>query len=225
MATTPRTALNIIDGNLIPGGGLVSGDDVYNTKISRALQANTDAAAAALAAAKAAQAAIAGLPGPTGFGTNIQDVNNMDAPGSSGLAANDDHVHRGVHKLTETGDAYGDITLTGYIVSQIANQFTFDLSGGISTSYQEYADPTVNVPVVAAASLLTSNAHGVSFALPAASANSGRWCLIGTNFGSAVPVIAANGTDTIETNVGRGHVLYISNGVDTWRNMMSINSP
>jgi hypothetical protein len=145
-------------------------------------------------------------------GSNIQNVGTANAQGSDTAYAADNHVHNFPH--------------AGYLCTVSAGTFTFDLSGGIVSTYAEYTDPAANInPGVTVVNVLLSNAHSVSFALPSASVNLGRWYLLGTTYNTAVPVVAANGTDTIDSNQGRGHVLYVATNSTTWRNVMSINLP
>lgn len=129
-----------------------------------------------------------------------------------------------VTSITDLSEATGALTFNGPAVQQSGLTFTFGFPGGLILTFQTYTDPLANVTVTAFCSLMLSNSNSVSFVLPLAVRNPNTFFLVGTNFNAAVPVVSA-GADTIQTNEGRGHVLYASDGVSTWYNVLSINSP
>jgi hypothetical protein len=87
--------------------------------------------------------------------TTVTEVGAANVVGTATHFAREDHVHRGVHKITGSADAVGDIAFVGAGVSQSGNTFTF--SGGSGGS----ALPT-NVLVV------SPGAAAFTWAVPAA---------------------------------------------------------
>ncbi|MCW3097971.1 MAG: hypothetical protein JWL77_3589 [Chthonomonadaceae bacterium] len=61
--------------------------------------------------------------------TTVTEVGAANVVGTAARFAREDHVHRGVHKITASADAVGDIAFVGTGVSQSGNTFTFS-SGG-----------------------------------------------------------------------------------------------
>jgi hypothetical protein len=218
-----------INGELAAGGGLVV-DDQTLRKITQAMT-NINTQATNLANLQnslqtqqnALQGQVNAITTFPGFGAAISDVGSSDSGGSTATAAHSDHVHRGVTSLQVSSAVYGALTLAG-AVSQSGSTFTIGFSGGLIAPYQEYADPVSNVAVTAFCSILTSNAHNVNFVLPSAAGNPNTLFLLGTTYNTAVPVVGT-GSDAIDSNQGRGHVLYASNGSNLWRNVLSINLP
>jgi hypothetical protein len=74
--------------------------------------------------------------------TTVSEVAATAAVGTSTNFAREDHTHKGVHKLTGSADAFGDIIFTGGGVTQSGGTFTF--SGGSGT-------PATTVTTVATA--------------------------------------------------------------------------
>lgn len=60
--------------------------------------------------------------------TSVTAVGSTGVVGTATTFAREDHVHAGVHKITGSTDALGDLVFTGVGVSQSGNTFTF--SGG-----------------------------------------------------------------------------------------------
>jgi hypothetical protein len=136
-------------------------------------------------------------------------------------------VHKGVHKINFTGDAFGDIVFNGAVVTQVGNTFTFAVPAatGLTLPFTGYTDPLADVAVTGYTNMMISNAHGKQFLLPAAAGVPGRIFQLNFRANTTVLVAAANGTDTVESPNGRGNVTYQSDGVATWYNIMSINLP
>jgi hypothetical protein len=162
-----------------------------------------------------------------GFGTGIQDVGSADAPGNSGVAPNDNHVHKGVHKINFTGDAFGDIVFNGAVVTQVGNTFSFAVpaASGLTLPFTSYTDPLADVAVTGFTNFMASNVHGKQFLLPAAAGVPGRIFALCFRPNTAVLVAPANGTDTVESTESRGNIFYQSDGVAGWWNICSINLP
>lgn len=62
-----------------------------------------------------------------------EDVGSAPDRGSSTKVSRCDHVHEGVHKVTLSADAFGDIVFAGAGVSQVGNTFTF--AGGAAATF------------------------------------------------------------------------------------------
>jgi hypothetical protein len=90
--------------------------------------------------------------------TTVTEVAATGTVGSGALYARADHVHRGVHKVTGSADAYGDLVFTGSGVAQSGNTFTF--SGGSGGSG--------NSSVPANVLVISPGASAFSWAVPAA---------------------------------------------------------
>lgn len=108
--------------------------------------------------------------------TTVTDVEASSVVGTLISFAREDHAHQGVHKITDSADATGDIIFTGAGVSQTGNTFTFSGGGGGGVSVTTKGDlqgfdTTPNrVPVGSDGDLLTADstaALGLSWQPPA----------------------------------------------------------
>lgn len=59
----------------------------------------------------------------------VTEVASGGAVGTAVTYAREDHVHKGVHKITGSADAFGDVVFTGAGVTQAGNTFTFSAGG------------------------------------------------------------------------------------------------
>ena len=66
--------------------------------------------------------------------TTVTEVAAGAVAGTSALYARADHTHRGVHKVTGSADAFGDLVFTGSGVAQSGNTFTFSGSSSGSSA-------------------------------------------------------------------------------------------
>jgi hypothetical protein len=64
--------------------------------------------------------------------TTVTEVGAVGAVGTATGFAREDHAHRGVHKITGSADAVGNLVFAGAGVAQAGNTFTFSGSGGSS---------------------------------------------------------------------------------------------
>lgn len=62
--------------------------------------------------------------------TTVTEIGSAGVVGAAATFAREDHVHRGVHKITGNAVAVGDIVFAGAGVAQSGNTFTFSGSGG-----------------------------------------------------------------------------------------------
>ena len=64
----------------------------------------------------------------------VTEIGPASVVGTATRFAREDHMHRGVHKITGSADTVGDIVFAGAGVSQAGNTFTFSSGGGGAVS-------------------------------------------------------------------------------------------
>ena len=62
--------------------------------------------------------------------STVTEIVSVGVIGAAVGYAREDHAHRGVHKITSSADAFGDVVFGGAGVSQAGNTFTFAGGGG-----------------------------------------------------------------------------------------------
>ena len=168
-------------------------------------------------------------------GTNVtlaQSGNNITINAASGLSS----------PLTTKGDLWGWSTTNARLAVGTNGQvLTADSTQTLgikwatpaatpiqAISFATYTDPAADVTLTVDASvcvrIMLSNVHGKKFLLPAAATYPDT--LFNLCFRSNTQVLVTSaGSDTIETTVSRGNILYASDGTSTWYNTLSASAP